>query len=69
MPPVNGDAVEMESGATMVTAKAFVTVALALSATCAVKLNVPVAVGVPLRTPALLSDRPVGTVPDATLHA
>ena len=31
-----------------------------------VKLNTPAVVGVPLRTPALESDRPVGTVPDVT---
>ena len=39
-----------------------------LSATCTVKLDVPAADGVPLITPAELSDRAAGSVPALTVH-
>ena len=41
---------------------------LALSATCTVKLNVPAAVGVPLKMPDGLSVIPAGNVPEARDH-
>ena len=42
---------------------------LAESVTCAVKLNVPEAVGVPLRIPVLLPrDNPLGNVPEETVQ-
>ena len=47
---------------------AVVEVALRLSVIRTVKLNVPVVVGVPPSTPALLSVSPVGSVPPLTLH-
>ncbi len=39
-----------------------------LSASCTVNVLLPVAVGVPLITPALESERPAGNDPLATLH-
>ena len=50
----------------MVRVNAFVADALFLSVTCTVKLAVPVAVGVPLRTPPLLKLNPAGKLPDAS---
>ena len=44
-------------------ANALVVAVLALSVTRTPKLDVPAAVGVPLSTPALLKDKPVGNVP------
>ena len=38
------------------------------SPTCTVKVDVPVAVGVPLITPSVDSDSPAGNEPDATDH-
>ena len=46
----------------------FVAAVLALSVTCAVKLNVPAAVGVPLSTPAALNASPAGSVPALTFQ-
>ncbi len=39
-----------------------------LSATCTVKFDVLAAEGVPLMTPAELSDRPAGRLPALTVH-
>lgn len=49
-----------------VTLRACVAVPAMLSVTLATKLKVPVAVGVPDKTPALLNDVPGGTVPERT---
>ena len=72
MPPFSGEVVVIASAdAAMTTVKDFVVDAglAALSVTCAVKVKLPAAAGVPPSTPALLNVRPVGTVPLLTLHA
>ena len=53
----------------MMIESALVAVALTLSVTCAVKLEAPAAVGVPLMPPVEeLSVRPLGRLPEATAH-
>jgi len=54
------------AAALIVTEKSFVDEALSLPATRTVKLEVPAAVGVPLRTPAADKLRPAGGVPEVT---
>ncbi|MBZ5585188.1 MAG: hypothetical protein LAQ30_23875 [Acidobacteriia bacterium] len=49
--------------------RAWVAVAPALSFTCAVKLEEPKDVGVPLRTPPELKDNPDASEPAVTLQA
>lgn len=58
--------VVMVNGAIMVIVKpcVAVTAGLSLSATLAVKVLVPVAVGVPEMTPAVLMDKPAGSAPE-----
>jgi hypothetical protein len=61
----------MESGAMESTAmdSAAVAVLLALSVTLAVKLDVPVAVGVPAMTPdEVVRDSPAGRLPEEIAH-
>lgn len=54
------------AAASIVTSKIRVDEALSLPATRTVKLEVPVAVGVPLRTPSADKLRPAGSVPEET---
>jgi hypothetical protein len=51
LPFGNGDAVVIDGAGLMMIDRAFVAVPLALSATLAVKLNVPAALGVPVKAP------------------
>ena len=55
-------------GLTTVSVNAFDAMALRLSFTVMVKLDVPAAVGTPLRTPAVLKPMPAGSVPPLMLH-
>jgi predicted ribosome-associated RNA-binding protein Tma20 len=57
-----------DRAAVTTTVSGAVALAPELSATCAVKFDVPAADGVPLITPAELSDSPVGSVPALTVH-
>ena len=67
--PLGNDVVVIVSwGDAIVIVRAFVIGLLELSVTCAVKFAVPVAVGVPVIAPALLSDRPVGREPLLTVQ-
>ena len=52
----------------MVTSIALVVTAKAASVTWAVKLKLPEVVGVPLKTPALLSVKPAGAAPALTVQ-
>jgi hypothetical protein len=63
-----GVTVVITKAAATVTEIALVVVADALSVTRTVKLEVPDALGVPPRTPALFRVRPEGSVPLARLH-
>jgi hypothetical protein len=54
------------AAASIVTEKSFVEEALLAPATRTVKLEVPVAVGVPLRTPPVDKFSPAGSVPEDT---
>ncbi len=58
------------AAAATLSVKAFVAICgvLAESFTCAVKLKLPAAPGVPAITPALESDNPPGNCPDAMLQ-
>ena len=59
----------MEIGAAVIlSAKALVPLALSVSVAFAVKLKVPLAVGVPESTPAVLSDMPAGSAPAETVQ-
>ena len=61
--------IESGAGGLIVKANAFVAVALMLSVTFTVKFAVPVAVGVPLITPAAFMLKPGGNDPDVINHA
>ena len=66
--PPSSDAVVIDSAALIVTDMVLVGAAPAASVTLTVKLNVPAAVGVPLKTPAELKLKPPGTDPELTDH-
>ena len=68
VPPLSGDVLPIASGPVIVSANVFDAVVLAVSVTCSVKLNVPVAVGVPLSTPAVENVMPAGSEPDVSAH-
>jgi hypothetical protein len=65
-----GDVLLIVTGVTVVSASCFVAVSAGelLSLTRTVKFELPVPVGVPLRTPAPDSDSPPGGEPDVTVH-
>jgi hypothetical protein len=70
--PLGTEAVVILRGATIVKLYGWVAVnavGLVLSVTLAVKLKVPVAVGVPLRAPAEVSVIPAGSAPELIVHA
>ena len=62
--PLGSVAVVMVNAAAIVMVNDWVAVALAASAAWMVKLNVPAAMGVPVRLPAALRVRPVGSAPE-----
>ena len=64
------EAVLIANACRIVIDKAFVAICgePAASRTCTVKLKVPAAVGVPLRTPAEFNDSPVGKMPETADH-
>ena len=69
--PVDSVVVTMARGAgftAMLSCFVAVSAGLPESATCTVKVEVPVAVGVPEITPLALRLNPLGSVPEAKLH-
>ena len=62
------EVVVMVTGVATTMLKALVALLLPAAVTIAVKLKVPLAVGVPLMTPVLLRVRPVGRAPDAMVQ-
>jgi hypothetical protein len=66
--PPGSEVVVTVSGVTIVMLSALLAVAPPLSVTCAVKLAVPAAVGVPLICPEAARLNPIGSAPDGRLH-